>query len=318
VDDLTSRGTFYTDGLNLAAAFGPVRGLKGRVTFSDLLNLTTEPDQVFDIGSINPGIEVLAGRIVFSMREGTQIDVKDGRWPFMGGELIMRPVRLRYGTDDEQRYTFEMIALDAAKFVTQMELNNLGATGTFDGTVPIVFDAMGNGRIEHGLLISRVPGGNVSYIGDLLYEDMGAISNYAFQSLRSLDYRQMSVELDGDLAGEIVTKFQFDGVRQGEGASQNFVTRELAQLPIRFRVNVRSENFYELATMVRTFWDTSALPDPIDQGLLEARDGRFVRPPSIGAPQKTPPDEPRTAPDQSALRPDDELPVQAPESEDHL
>jgi len=335
-DTLTSSGSFGSDGLDLAATFGPVRGLKGTIEFSDLLGLTTRPDQTITIGAINPGIQVLAGRVVFSLRKGTIIDVASGRWPFMGGELIMRPVTLRYGTEEEQRYTFEIVGLDAAKFVAQMELANIGATGTFDGTLPIVFDANGDGRIEGGLLVSRLPGGNVSYVGELLYEDMGTVANYAFESLRSLDYRQMSVELGGDLAGEIITRFRIDGVRQGEGAARNFVTRRLAQLPIRFNINVRSENFYELATMVRTFIDADALPDPVDQGLLGASGGRFVRPPPRGGPAPPPPPEPAPglppaiAPglpvrgnDEGAPRPADPAaeplvqppPVQPPESE---
>jgi hypothetical protein len=323
-DDVTSTGTFSTERLDFAAAFGPVRALKGTIEFSDLLGLTTAPDQVIEIGAINPGIEVLSGRVVFTLREGTNIDVASGRWPFMGGELVMRPVALRYGEGEEQRYTFEIIGLDAAKFVAQMELANIGATGTFDGTVPIAFDANGDGRIEGGLLISRPPGGNVSYVGELVYEDLGAIGNYAFQSLRSLDYRQMSVELGGELAGEIITRFTFDGVRQGEGASQNFVTRRLARLPLRFRINVRSENFYELATMVRTFFDESALPNPLDQGLLGASGGRFVRPPAP-APAPAPAPSLPPPPPSPPLPPEEPLPeatrldeaiVQPPESED--
>jgi translocation and assembly module TamB len=88
------------------------------------------------------------------------------------------------------------------------------------------------------------------------------MGNYAFSALRSLDYRQMRVGLGGDLTGEIITSFTFDGVRQGAGTSRNFVTRRLAKLPIQFRINVRSENFYELATMVRSFWDVDYLADP--------------------------------------------------------
>src|SRR5690606_18621440 len=105
--------------------------------------------------------------------------------------------------------------LEAARFVERMELNNLGATGVFDGTVPVVFDAMGNGRLEGGLLLSRPPGGNVSYVGELTYEDLSPMANYAFDMLRSLDYRQMSVQMDGPLIGEIVTRVRFDGVSQG-------------------------------------------------------------------------------------------------------
>ncbi|NQX93944.1 MAG: YdbH domain-containing protein [Erythrobacter sp.] len=316
-DDVTSTGAFRTDDLDLAAAFGPVTGLKGEVRFSDLLNLTTEPDQVIEIGSINPGIEALDGKVRFAMTEGTIIDVADARWPFMGGELVMRPTRLRYGTGGEQNYTFDVTALDAATFVTQMELSNIGATGSFDGTLGITFDADGNGRIDQGQLISRAPGGNVSYIGELTYEDMGAISNYAFQSLRSLDYRQMSVGLEGDLTGEIITRFTFEGVSQGEDANRDFITRRLAKLPIRFKINVRSENFYELATMVRTFWDPDAVPDAFDTGLLSASEVRSGR--TSPTPDPTP-QEPKTNPSENdALRPRtpefDESSVQLPESE---
>lgn len=275
-EDITSSGSFASDNFDFAAAFGPVRGLKGRVAFTDLINLTTAPDQTVTIAAINPGIEVLAGKVQFEVRDGTLLSLEDARFPFMGGELVMRPLVMDFSQPEERRYVFEITGLDAARFVAQMELSNLSATGTFDGTVPIVFDADGNGRIEGGVLISRAPGGNVAYVGELTYEDLGAMGNYAFQSLRSLDYRQMAVGLNGSLAGEIITNFDFDGVRQGAGTSQNFVTRRIAKLPIRFKINVRSENFYELTTMVRSFWDVDFLGNPVDRGLLKAENGRFV------------------------------------------
>ena len=275
-EDITSSGTFASEGLDFAAAFGPVRGLAGTVRFTDLINLTTAPDQTLAIAAINPGIEVTGGTLRFDLRDATRLALKDARFPFVGGELVMRPLEMDFGKPEERRYVFEIIGLDAATFVTQMELTNLGATGTFDGTVPIVFDADGNGRIEGGVLVARAGGGNVAYIGELTYEDLGTMGNYAFSALRSLDYRQMSIGLGGDLGGEIVTNFDFDGVRQGAGTSQNFITRRLAKLPIRFKVNVRSENFYELATMVRSFWDTDYLGSPVDRGLLKTQNGRFV------------------------------------------
>ena len=275
-DDITSSGVFASKGFDFAAPFGPVRGLAGQVVFTDLVNLTTAPDQELTIAAINPGIEVLAGKVRFTLRDGTLLRLEDARFPFMGGELVMRPLVMDFSKPEERRYIFEIIGLDAARFVAQMELTNLAATGTFDGTVPIIFDADGNGRIERGLLLSREGGGNVAYIGELTYEDLGAMGNYAFSALRSLDYRQMSVGLNGSLGGEIITNFDFDGVRQGAGTSQNFVTRRIAKLPIRFKINVRSENFYELATMVRSFWDVDYLGNPVDRGLLKTENGRFV------------------------------------------
>lgn len=248
---ITSSGRFASDGFDFAAAFGPVRGVKGTVVFTDLLNLTTAPDQRLAIGAINPGIEVLDGTVQFELADRNRLTLEDARFPFMGGTLTMRPLVMDFSRPEERRYVFDIEGLDAATFVAQMELANLSATGVFDGTVPIVFDANGNGRIEGGLLTARPGGGNIAYLGDLAYENLGAMGNYAFSALRSLDYREMNVTLGGDLAGEIVTSFNFDGIRQGAGTSQNFITRRLAKLPIQFRINVRSQNFSQLAMIAR-------------------------------------------------------------------
>ncbi|TAD77240.1 MAG: hypothetical protein EAY70_08930, partial [Sphingomonadales bacterium] len=144
-EDITSSGTFASDRFDFAAVFGPVRGLTGQVEFIDLLNLTTAPDQRVQIAAINPGVEVLAGTVQFELKDGTILSLEDARFPFMGGTLSMRPLAMDFSQPEERRYVFEIIGLDAATFVAEMELSNLSATGTFDGTVPIVFDANGNG-----------------------------------------------------------------------------------------------------------------------------------------------------------------------------
>jgi translocation and assembly module TamB len=293
-DAITSSGTFGSEGVDFAAAFGPVRGLSGKVTFTDLLNLTTAPDQRVTIAAINPGVEVLAGTVQFEVKDGTLLTLEDARFPFMGGSLVMRPLVMDFSQPEARRYVFELTGLDAATFVAEMELTNLSATGTFDGTVPIIFDKDGNGRIEGGLLLSRTGGGNLAYIGELTYENLGAMGNYAFSALRSLDYRQMRITLDGDLAGEIITSFDFDGVRQGAGTSQNFITRRLAKLPIQFKINVRSQSFSQLAIIARGYSDPTAWGDPFSMGLVRIENGKLImRERGEGVPA-TPPPEPQT------------------------
>ena len=188
-----------------------------------------------------------------------------------------------------------------------MELGNIGATGVFDGKVPIIFDTDGNGRIEQGLLRSREPGGNVSYIGELTYEDLGAMANFAFQSLRSLDFTQMEVEMNGPLTGEIITRLKFDGVSQGKDADSNFVTNQISKLPIEFRVNIRAD-FYSLLTNLQSMYDPAFVRDPRDLGLLESDGQKFIVP--------QPPEMPATEPEDTA-NPDElnEPAIQPDESE---
>ncbi len=315
-DDVTSSGTFSTDNFDFATVFGPVRGVKGEIVFTDLINVTTAPSQVVEIASINTGIETLNGRIVYTLIDSETVRLEDGRWPLMGGEMVVQPTTIANGGRDGQNYVIELVGLDAAAFVAQAELTNLGVSGIFDGTLPVSFDALGNGSIKGGYLVSRPPGGNVSYIGELTYEDLGAMSNYVFQTLRSIDYSQMSVELNGNLAGEIITRFNIDGIRQGEGASKNFVTRKIAEIPIRFNINVRSENFFLLSTIARGLFDPSAFGDPIDQGLLTIEDGQILPRAPFQQPEPDFPPTPENSHETDDAQRRNEPAVQPPESED--
>lgn len=274
--DVTSSGTFDTDGLDFAAAFGPVKGVKGTVRFADLLNMVTAPDQQLGIGSINPGIEVFDGTLIFQIEPGRVLVVKGAQWPFIDGKLLLLPTRMVLGNAEVRRFTLKLEGANAAKFVQQLDLANINATGVFDGTVPLVFDQEG-GRIENGLLTSRPPGGNVSYVGELTYKDLSAMGNFVFQTLRSLNFRKMEIGIDGKIDGDIVTRIRMEGVRQGEGAKRNFLTRQIANLPIRFNVNIRAP-FYQLVTSFKSFYDPAYVRDPRSLGLIDAQGQPTVRP----------------------------------------
>ena len=131
--------------------------------------------------------------------------------------------------------------------------------------LPLVFDENG-GWIRGGLLTSRAPGGNISYVGELTYKDLSAMGNFAFQTLRSLDFRRMEIGLDGALDGEIVTRMKIEGVRQGDGAKRSIVTRSLAGLPIQFNVNIRAP-FQRLMTSFKALYDEEFIIDPRVLGL---------------------------------------------------
>ena len=278
-DTVTSTGSFGTEALDFAAAFGPVRGVSGTVRFTDLLGLVTAPDQRLRIAEINPGIAVESGELSFSLPGESVLLVNGARWPFLDGTLELLPTRMVLGAAEVRRYSLRVEGISAARFIERMELANISATGTFDGVLPLVFDENG-GRIEGGLLTSRPPGGNVSYVGQLTYKDLSPIANFAFDALKSLDYRQMRVAMDGALEGEIVTRVRFSGVSQGEGAKRNFLTRRLAGLPLQFNVNLRAP-FYQLITSFKSMYDPAYVRDPRDLGLIRA-DGKAIQPPESG------------------------------------
>jgi hypothetical protein len=288
---VTSSGRFSSDALDFAAAFGPVKGASGTVEFTDLLGLTTAPNQVLKVASVNPGIEVTDGEIAFTLTNGQVLTVNRGTWPFMGGTLTMRPVTLNLGTSEQRAYVLEIRGLEAAQFVERMQLENLSATGTFDGEIPLIFDVEGNGRLQGGHLTSR-GGGNISYVGALTYKDLSPMANMAFDALRSLDYQKMDITVDGPLTGEIITHVRFDGVSQGAGAKKNFITRRIGKLPFRFVVSITAP-FYQLITNIRAMYDPTMVQDPralASRGLLLDQNGNVVTDRSqIPAPPAPPP-----------------------------
>ncbi len=272
---VTSTGQFHTDNLDFAAAFGPVKGTSGTVYFNDLLGLQTAPNQTLRFASINPGIEATDGELSFQLERGLRLQVNGATWPFLDGELRLRPTNLTLGTPEVRRFTLEVIGIEAGRFMERMNLANISASGKFDGSLPLVFDENG-GRIVGGLLVSRPPGGNVSYVGELTYKNLGTMANFAFSALRSLDYKRMQIAMDGELEGDIVTRVRFDGVTQGAGAKRNFITQRFANLPIQFNVNVRAP-FQKLIGTFRSLYDTKALRDPRELGLID-KDGKPLTP----------------------------------------
>ena len=274
---VTSSGRFVTESFNVAAAFGPVENLRTEIVFNDLLGFETGPGQLAQIGSVNPGIAALNGKIKYQLLPGKKIGIEGGTWPFAGGELILEPTVLDFAVDKDRRLTFRVVGMDSAQFLSQYDFQNLQVSGIFDGTLPMVFNQDG-GRIVGGSLVSRPGGGQVSYVGELTYKDMGVFANFAFNALKSIRYNELVIGVAGDIDGEIVTEVKFAGLQQGTSAQRNFITKQLSKIPIQFNVTIRAQ-FLQLISSVRGLYDADYARD---QGLPFLIDKQRGTPPITG------------------------------------
>lgn len=295
----SSTGRFRTDSLDFAAAFGPVTGLAGDIVFTDLLGLETAPGQTVRLAQVNPGFAVYDGLIRYQLLPGFRMRVEGGEWPFAGGRLLLDPAMVDLVSEQPRRLVFRVDRVDAAQFLAGFDFENINATGHFTGVIPIVFDKDG-GHVRGGRLEVIEEGGTLAYVGELTYEDLGTMANFAFNALRSLRYRYLVVEMDGDLAGEVITKIRFDGLSQGEGASRNFLTRQVEKLPLQFNVTIAAP-FLQLITSARSLYDTQYITDPGVLGLLPGQ----VNNPGIGnlPASSTTPAKPGIQPPESEDRP---------------
>ncbi|RED15953.1 intermembrane phospholipid transport protein YdbH family protein [Parasphingopyxis lamellibrachiae] len=241
---VTSDGVYQLTDVDLAAPFGPVRGLNSEVRFTDLLGMNTEPGQVATIREINPGVLVEDGRVRFELLSANRVRVEGARWPFAGGALILDPTILDFRVDQARELVFRVEGVDGFQFLESRDFENIVATGLFDGELPMVFDING-GRIEDGYLVSRAGGGTFSYVGEISDVNLGLFGSLAFNALELIRYSELRIDFDGAIDGEMVTNISFTGVspnldREGQGFIVGGFTRELAEIPIRFNIRMNA------------------------------------------------------------------------------
>lgn len=277
---VSSDGRFRMDDISLAAAFGPVTGMSGEISFSDLLGLQTPPGQTLRIASVNPGIEANDGLVRYQLRPGQQVWIEGGAWPFSGGQLTLEPTIMDLSAEKPRYLTFRIIGLQAAEFINKLELENISATGTFDGLLPMVFDASG-GRIVGGVLVARQEGlpalyvqdvsqlrvacdtrrqgGTLAYVGEVSNADLGMFGKLAFDALKSLRYKCLTILMDGNIDGEVVTQVAFNGVNQAPvEADQMGLGRQFTGLPFIFNIRIEAP-FRGLLNTAKSFVDPSLL-----------------------------------------------------------
>lgn len=279
-DSVTSDGVFRTANTNLAAAFGPVTGLSGEIRFTDLLGLVSAPGQVATVKSIDTGIAVSDGTIRYQLLGPSRIELTEAVWPFAGGRLDLEPTTFDFLDPGGRHLTFRLTGVDAAQFLQQFDFKNLNATGIFDGTLPMIFDASG-GRIENGRLKVRAGGGTLAYVGEVSKANLGTWGNMAFDALKSLRYRTLELTMNGALAGEVITEAKFAGVAQGEGTKSNFLIRRIAKLPFVFNVRIRAP-FRSLVDSATSFYDPRRLIERNLPALIREQNARQrpVQPPA--------------------------------------
>lgn len=298
---VTSTGTFSTREMSLAAAFGPVTGVATTIEFTDLLGMKTAPHQRVTMKQVSAGVDVFDGVLDYALLSNEQARVEGGRWPFSGGTLELLPATVELDAHKPRHFIFRLVGLDAGAFINTLQLENISATGTFDGLFPMIFDERG-GRIEGGVLVARQLGhaplimsaanetlpvcdptlqsGNLAYVGPVSNAQLGVMGKLAFDALKNLRYKCLTIFLDGALDGEFVTRVSVNGINQGtEEARKSFISRPFLGLPFIFNVRIEAP-FRGLLNSAAGFVDPRGLiRSELDkQNQSMAKDGLAVQP----------------------------------------
>ncbi len=262
-DDLHASGRIALQGVSLATATLPmIQGVRGEVVFDDFFALTTPPGQQLNIDAINPGITVRDGHVRFQLLADQRIAIEEAEFAFASGVLAMSPTTIALG-EDETRLELTLRDVDAARLIAELELPDLAATGELEGAFPLRLTRR-SAYVENGLLRAAAGGGLISYTGQAGESATGP-ARIAFDALRSFRYDNLSLSLNGDLSGELVSEINFSGVNDGRAVDLGPVAPGIGNVSVRgvpfvFNVSVTAP-FRRLAETAATIVDPGSILD---------------------------------------------------------
>ncbi|HYD88965.1 MAG TPA: YdbH domain-containing protein [Vitreimonas sp.] len=260
-DAITSTGRVRLNGVSLATATIPiVENVNGEVFFDDLFALTTPPGQMLNVGLLNPGVAVTNGRVRFQLMSEQRVAIEQAEFDFASGILSMRPNTITLGSD-ETRFELALRDVDAASLLDTLNVPDLQATGRLEGSFPLILTRR-SAFVEGGVVRAQGEGGTISYTGNAGQSATG-VSRIAFEALRSFRYDTLSLTLDGDLNGDVVSSIEFTGRNAGRPVNLGPIIPGLGEVQVRgvpFEFNVRvTAPFRRLAQTAATITDPGAL-----------------------------------------------------------
>jgi translocation and assembly module TamB len=239
-----------------------VQDVRGEIYFDNLFELTTPPGQQITVGLLNPGIAVRNGRVSFQLLPEERVSIERAEFDFASGTLAMTPTTITLGAEETQ-FILTLQDVDAAELISTFEIPDLAATGTVEGNFPLLLTRR-SAFIQNGVLRASAEGGTIAYTGNAGGDAAGP-ARIAFDALRNFRYDALSLTLDGDLNGEVVSSIEFSGHNAGRAVDLG----DIAPIPgvgrvtvrgVPFDFNVRvSAPFRSLAQTAATITDPTAL-----------------------------------------------------------
>lgn len=262
-DAITSTGTARLNNVSLAMATIPIiENVSGEVVFDDLFALTTPPGQVLNVGLLNPGVAVTNGRVRFQLLTEQRVAIEQAEFEFASGVLSMRPTTIKLGAD-ETRFELSLRDVDATSLLATLNVPDLEATGRLEGSFPLLLTRR-SAFVTNGVVRAQGEGGTISYTGQA-GRDATGVSRIAFDALRSFRYDALSLTLDGDLNGDVVSSIEFSGQNTGRPVDLGPIAPvpglgnvQVRGVPFDFNVRVTAP-FRRLAQTAATITDPGSL-----------------------------------------------------------
>ncbi len=226
-------------GFALANA-GVFQGVSGTVAVSDLFKMQSAPGQTLTIESVTLGTPFEQGVVKFQLAGFDGVRLESAVWPFAGGEIRLTPLEYMFDAG-QNRLVAEAVDWDLPTLIERFKVPDVKVQGKVNGTFPIVFST-GSARIDNAVLEATKEGGVIQYSGST--GDAAGQSDQSakllFDALSDFRYQVLRMELDGDLAGQMIMKLTLRGANPNVLSGQPFDVNVSIDSPLLSLLNMTS------------------------------------------------------------------------------
>lgn len=250
--DFQSSGDFVLRDVSFAGpgrAVSKTAGVTGELKLSSFAPLKSEGPQTLTIGLVDlDALKLENGTAHFELPGDDSLQIIDAEFPWFGGAIGAYDTRVELsGAKTVTQLRAEKV--DLAQILEFVNVDGLSGEGVLSGKLPIEFEN-GKARIVNGVLSSVGPGA-IRYTGsmaDAAASAGGDNTEVAFSILRDLQFKTLTVTINGPLDGQIQFQCDFNGV----GPVPRGDT--VASLPVKYGIHIQA-NFLELLQQARTTMD---------------------------------------------------------------
>ena len=186
-----------------ATAFGVrIERLNSLINLDGVVPPSTPPGQLVAIGGIDAGLPLRDALISLALNRDGSLTLESATMKFAGGEVTAEPLVWNLESDPEP-LNLHVTGVDVGALFALAELDDLTATGTLDGIIPVrvVGDDV---LIEGAHLASREPG-QLRYLPDGTPTGLGADDasiDLVLAALSNFHYDRLDVDLSRAAGGE--------------------------------------------------------------------------------------------------------------------
>ncbi len=222
--------------------------LSTEARITQLSPLETAPGQKLTFDSLIAGIPLSKGEFSYQLRGQNELALETAKWNWGLGVLSLKPTIIPLGTEEPIMLTVDVVGLPLSDVVSLAKNEELKATGTLSGSIPLTLDKEGL-RIDNGLLATAEPG-TLVYAPPIGSEQSGQPQLQLLQDLlKDFHYKNLRLALastpDQKLKAELYLEGNNPAVYDGR--------------PVQLTINITGD----VLSLIQRSADIYALPEEI-------------------------------------------------------